>query len=63
MKVGGRHYRAISLTDDGWSIEILDQTDLPHRFVTRRLRSLDDATEAIWEMRVRGAPLIGATAE
>ena len=62
MKVEGRHYRAIALAEDGWSIEIIDQTVLPHSFVTHRLCDLDDAAEAIRAMRVRGAPLIGATA-
>ena len=62
MKVEGRQYRTIALAEDGWSISIIDQTALPHAFVTRRLRNLDDAAEAIRSMRVRGAPLIGATA-
>ena len=62
MKVGGRHWRTIWLADDGRAVEIIDQTELPHRFVTRRLETLDDAAEAIRAMRVRGAPLIGAAA-
>ena len=62
MKVEGRQYRTIALAEDGWSVEIIDQTALPHAFVTRRLHGLDDAAEAIRAMRVRGAPLIGATA-
>jgi methylthioribose-1-phosphate isomerase len=62
MKVDGRHYRTIWLADDGWSVEIIDQTRLPHDFVIARLATLDDAAEAIRAMRVRGAPLIGATA-
>ena len=62
MKVDGRHYRTIWLADDGRAVEIIDQTALPHAFVTRRLESLDDAVEAIRVMRVRGAPLIGAAA-
>ena len=41
---------------------IIDQTQLPHRFLTRRLASVEDAAEAILSMQVRGAPLIGATA-
>jgi methylthioribose-1-phosphate isomerase len=43
-------------------VEIIDQTLLPHRLAFRTLRTLDDAAEAIAVMRVRGAPLIGATA-
>jgi methylthioribose-1-phosphate isomerase len=44
------------------AVEIIDQTRLPHEFVVRRLAGLEDAAEAIRVMRVRGAPLIGATA-
>ncbi|MBK8906659.1 MAG: S-methyl-5-thioribose-1-phosphate isomerase [Rhodospirillales bacterium] len=62
MKVDGRHYRSIWLAEDGWSVEIIDQTRLPHEFVTARLATIADATRAIATMMVRGAPLIGATA-
>lgn len=62
MKVNGQSYRSIWLGADGVSVDIIDQTRLPHEFVIRRLGSLDDAAEAISTMRVRGAPLIGATA-
>ncbi|MCB1917754.1 MAG: S-methyl-5-thioribose-1-phosphate isomerase [Rhodocyclaceae bacterium] len=41
---------------------ILDQTQLPFRVADRRLRRLEDASDAIRGMQVRGAPLIGATA-
>lgn len=43
----------------GRGIEILDQTLLPHREVRRELRDLDAVCEAIRELRVRGAPLLG----
>ena len=62
MKVDGVVRRSIQLATDGRSVEIVDQTHLPHRFVTRGLRNLADAVEAIRSMRVRGAPLIGVTA-
>ncbi|MGA7488625.1 MAG: S-methyl-5-thioribose-1-phosphate isomerase [Xanthobacteraceae bacterium] len=62
MKVDGRHSRSIWLEADGWSVGVIDQTRLPHRFVTARLTTLDDAARAIATMQVRGAPLIGATA-
>src|SRR5215813_14032979 len=62
MKVDGRHTRSIWLEADGWSVGIIDQTQLPHRFATARLTTLDDAARAIATMQVRGAPLIGATA-
>ena len=43
MKVGGVAFRSIRLADDGWAVEIVDQTRLPHDFVIRRLESLPDA--------------------
>ncbi len=62
MKIDGVAYRTIWLNDDGWSLEVIDQTKLPHEFCTLRLASADDAARAIKEMVVRGAPLIGVTA-
>ncbi len=62
MKIHGKHYRTIWTNDDGWSVEIIDQTLLPHKFETVTLRSADAAAHAIRSMQVRGAPLIGATA-
>ena len=62
MKVKGIPYRSIWLNSNGSSVDIIDQTRLPHEFIIRSLASLADAAEAISVMRVRGAPLIGATA-
>ena len=62
MKINGKAYRAIWLAPDGWGVEIIDQTRLPHRFETVALASCEDAARAIVTMQVRGAPLIGATA-
>ncbi len=62
MKVDGKPYRTIWVRDDGWSVEIIDQTRLPHVFETVTLTTLDEAAHAIQAMLVRGAPLIGATA-
>jgi methylthioribose-1-phosphate isomerase len=62
MKVNGIPNRSIRLNDNGWSADIIDQTLLPHEFSIRTLNSAEDAAEAISVMRVRGAPLIGATA-
>jgi methylthioribose-1-phosphate isomerase len=62
MKVDGKPTRSIWLEPDGWSVGIIDQTLLPHRFAITRLTSLDQAAHAIRSMQVRGAPLIGAAA-
>ena len=62
MKVDGKPMRTIWLEPDGWSVGIIDQTALPHRFVTARLTTLEETAHAIRAMLIRGAPLIGATA-
>ncbi len=62
MNVDGTPYRTIWLADDGWAVEIIDQTRLPFDFITRRLENVSDAAQSIADMWVRGAPLIGATA-
>jgi len=62
MKVDGEPRRTIWLEADGWSVGVIDQTQLPHRFVCLRLTTLEEAALAIKNMVVRGAPLIGAAA-
>ncbi|MDH3538251.1 MAG: S-methyl-5-thioribose-1-phosphate isomerase, partial [Gammaproteobacteria bacterium] len=62
MNVAGLHYRSIWVNDDGISIDVIDQTRLPHAFEILNLKTLEDACAAIRDMVVRGAPLIGATA-
>jgi methylthioribose-1-phosphate isomerase len=62
MKVNGQHTRSIWLEPDGWSVGIIDQTVLPHRFETLRLTTVAEAAHAIRSMQLRGAPLIGAAA-
>ncbi len=60
MKIKGVPYRTIWPTEDGKAIEVIDQTRLPHHFVTVRLSDAEEIADAIWRMIVRGAPLIGA---
>ncbi len=62
MNVRGRAMRTIWPASDGRTVEIIDQTQLPHELVIVGLESLDDAARAIATMQVRGAPLIGAAA-
>lgn len=54
-------FRTIWTTEDKY-VEVIDQRQLPHAFVTEKLITYKDAEIAIREMTVRGAPLIGATA-
>ncbi len=62
MLVDGVAHRTIWLVDDGETVEIIDQTKLPHLFEIISLTSVLEAARAIKSMQVRGAPLIGATA-
>jgi methylthioribose-1-phosphate isomerase len=62
MNVAGRPMRTIWLAADGESVEIIDQTRLPHELVVVRLARLADVARAIRDMQVRGAPLIGTAA-
>ena len=61
MKINGQHYRTIWLkTDDPTCVQIIDQRWLPHRFMIEEIRNLMEAAQAIKDMHVRGAPLIGS---
>jgi methylthioribose-1-phosphate isomerase len=62
MKVDGKPMRTIWVEKDAASVGIIDQTQLPFRFVTLPLKALEDAVRAVRTMQVRGAPLIGAAA-
>ncbi len=62
MNIHGQPHRSIEADHATQSARIIDQTFLPHQVEWRELRTLEDAAEAIQVMRVRGAPLIGATA-
>jgi len=54
-------YKALWLNDDG-DVEVIDQRYLPHEYTTRTLKTAADACEAIQDMTVRGAGVIGNVA-
>jgi methylthioribose-1-phosphate isomerase len=60
MKIEGKDYKTIWFEEN--IVKIIDQTKLPHIFLIKELKTCDDAVNAIKNMEVRGAPLIGATA-
>jgi methylthioribose-1-phosphate isomerase len=62
VNVQGKPYRTIWPSRDGAAVEIIDQAQLPHAFVVRRLATTAEVAHAISAMLVRGAPLIGAAA-
>ena len=62
MKVDGKDIRPIWLNqEDDAIVNVIDQRMLPHEFIVADLTTVDQTIEAIREMFVRGAPLIGAT--
>ncbi len=61
MKIDGKDFRTIWVAEDGWTVEIIDQVKLPHRLEFMQLQTMEQAADAISDMNVRGAPLIGAT--
>ena len=60
MKIEGKEYRTIWFEEE--TVKIIDQTKLPHKFVIKELKTIEDTINAIKVMEVRGAPLIGGTA-
>ena len=63
MPERGEKFRTIWLKpDDDEVVQIIDQRLLPHEYVIRDLQTWQDGADAISNMLVRGAPLIGATA-
>ena len=62
MKVNGTHYRSLWWNAEARALEIIDQRHLPYVFETQLVQTMQDFADAIADMRVRGAPLIGATA-
>lgn len=62
MRIAGTPHRSIWLDASNGLPTIIDQTRLPHAFEIKVLANLADAAEAISRTRVRGAPLIRATA-
>ena len=60
MKVQGKHFRTI--WEEEGVVRIIDQRQLPHRFVIEDLETVEQVAVAIKDMHVRGAGLIGAAA-
>lgn len=62
MKIGDQHYRSLWWEHSQHVLQIIDQRNLPYEFRIQNLETFQDYLDAIFQMRVRGAPLIGATA-
>jgi len=62
MRIDGTHYRSIWMEENPGLVKVIDQRRLPFEFSVLELKNVNDAFDAIANMTVRGAPLIGATA-
>ena len=63
MLVDGKYYESIWLDEsDPAVVRVIDQNRLPFFFEIKELRTVEDIYNAIRDMTVRGAPLIGAAA-
>lgn len=54
-------YKALWLNDNGF-LEVIDQTKLPFTYETKVLKTTEEVVEAIKDMTVRGAGVIGSVA-
>ena len=63
MNINEKHYHTIWVKENNaQTIQIIDQRTLPFEFNIKDLKTIEDTFQAIKEMWVRGAPLIGVTA-
>ena len=62
MLINNKSYKTIWYNKKLQAVQIIDQTKLPFDLDILTLKSLNDIIKAITQMKVRGAPLIGATA-
>ena len=62
MLINKKKYRTIWYNKEKDNVQIIDQNKLPFELEIISLSNLNDVLLAIKEMKVRGAPLIGATA-
>src|SRR2546430_14254854 len=63
MKVGEQRFRTIWLHPTNERVvQLIDQRFLPHQFVVEDVSTVEQMADAIRQMHVRGAGLIGASA-
>lgn len=56
------HIDNVRLSEDGKSVVIIDQTKLPNELEYIYLKTAEDIYEAIFQLKIRGAPAIGICA-
>ena len=61
MNVKGKHYKALWVDEKNHSVMIINQQKLPFEFKIETILSYTELVNAIKDMRLRGAPLIGVS--
>ena len=59
MLINNKEWRTIWFNEKKEIVEVIDQTKLPHEFSIKQIKDSNQAAEAIKNMIIRGAPLIG----
>jgi len=62
MHINGQYFHTIWADWHKSELMIIDQKNLPFQINIKKLKSFNDSFQAITQMEVRGAPLIGVTA-
>jgi methylthioribose-1-phosphate isomerase len=63
MKINGQPYQTIWLDEKNPAqVKFINQNYLPFRLVVEKLKTSEEVCQAILDMKLRGAPLIGAAA-
>lgn len=61
MKVKGKQFKALWVDEQNHSVMIINQQKLPFEFIIETISSYTELVNAIKDMRLRGAPLIGVS--
>ena len=59
MLINNKEWQTIWLNKQKNTVEVIDQTKLPHIFEIKEIKNSSEAANAIKNMIIRGAPLIG----
>ena len=62
MLINNKEYRTIWLNKNKKSIDIIDQRYIPFDFIIENIKNVEEMANAIKDMHLRGAPLIGVAA-
>jgi len=62
MEVNGKHYQSVAFNEAEGVAELINQQIIPFEFRILQIKTIEEITDAIINMTVRGAPAIGMAA-